>query len=371
LAEHEGITVVNAYGRLPLKKNEAGQYDPSLPDTEGEYSYWDHVDYVIKKAEQLGLYIALLPTWGDKFNIMWGKGPEVFDRENAEAYGQWLGNRYKDQDNIIWILGGDRPLYTRRHFDIEEALAAGLRSADGGRHLISYHPSGNSSSSQYLHDETWLDFNMIQSGHGLRNNPNYRMIQKDYEKKPVKPVLDGEPCYEDHPISFKEDNDFFDAVDVRKAAYWSVFAGGFGVTYGHQCIWSMNTEPGLYFAMHWKDALGRPAANQMRYLRQLMESRPFFERIPDQSLLVVNYEGFNHQQATRGENYAFIYAPHGIFVHVKLGVLKGESVSVKWFVPRTGEIIPVGTVKNTGEQKFIPPAHGREHDYVLIMDSEG
>ncbi|MDD2503494.1 MAG: putative collagen-binding domain-containing protein [Clostridia bacterium] len=108
----------------------------------------------------------------------------------------------------------------------------------------------------------------------------------------------------------------------------------------------------------------------MKHLRQLMESRPFFERIPDQSLLVDNYEGYNHQQAARGEDYAFIYAPHGIFVKVRLGVLEGKSVKVSWFNPRTGETSPVGIFKNTGEQTFIPPGHGREQDYVLILDSE-
>jgi len=370
LAEHDGILTGNAYGRKPLKVNEDGHYDPALPDTDGDYSYWDHVDYTIDKAEQLGLYIALLPTWGDKFNLMWGKGPEIFNKENAEAYGSFLGNRYRNKSNIIWILGGDRPLHTREHFDIQEGLARGLRSADEGRHLISFHPNGGLSSSQFLHNEEWLDFNMLQSGHGKRSNPNYEMIQSDYKRLPVKPVLDGEPCYEDHPIGFKEDNDFFDAVDVRKAVYWSVFAGAFGVTYGHHCVWSMNTEPGLYFPMHWKDALERPGANQMRYLKSLMESRPLFELVPDQAMLETNYEGYNHQQAARGEKYAYVYAPHGIFVHVKLGILKGDFVHVEWYNPRTGETIPAGTFKNMGSQKFFPPGHGREQDFVLILDSE-
>jgi len=370
LAEFSGLTEPNAYGRVPLKKGGSGRYDPSLPDTDGDYSYWDHVDYIIDKAAELGLYIALLPTWGDKFNLLWGKGPEIFDRSNAYVYGEWLGRRYRDRDNIVWVLGGDRPLTTRRHFDVIEAMAVGLSSGDGGRHLVTFHPSGGTSSSLYLHDEKWLDFNMLQSGHGKRSNPNYAFIQKDHERQPVKPVLDGEPCYEDHPIAFKEDNEFFDQVDVRKALYWSVFAGGFGVTYGHHCVWSFNTEPGCYFPMHWKDALRRPAAEQVKYLRKLMVSRPFFERIPDQSLLVVNYDGANHQQATRGEKYAFIYAPHGIAVHVKLGVLKGRSVRLEWFDPRTGESTPIGMAENKGDMRLVPPGHGREQDFVLVMDSE-
>lgn len=369
LAELDGIYTGNAYNRLPFKKNAKGEYDPCLPDTEGEYSYWDHVDHIIDRAEQLGLYIALLPTWGDKFHLMHGKGPELFEKENAFIYAQWLGNRYKDKANIIWVLGGDRKLITHRHFEIVEAFAKGLRLADEGRHLITFHPMDPSSSIP-LHDKPWLDFNMQQSGHSQRNTPNYSMIEKDYDRIPVKPVIDGEPCYEDHPIGFKEDNDFFDAVDVRKAAYWSVFAGGFGVTYGHSCVWCMNKEPDNYSVMSWKDALHRPAAEQMKYLRQLMESRPFFERIPDQSLLVENYTGYNHQQVTRGERYAFIYAPHGISIHVRLGVLKGKYVKAQWFDPRTGETSVIGRFENSGRQKFVPMGHGREQDNVLMLDSE-
>src|SRR5690606_19026449 len=119
------------------------------------------------------------------------------------------------------------------------AMAAGLKEGDEGRHLMTFHPTGGHSSSYHVHDEEWLDFNMIQSGHGKVNNENYKMITDDYDRLPVKPTFDAEPCYEDHPIGFKAENGYFDAADVRRAAYWAVFAGGMGHTYGHHCIWSM------------------------------------------------------------------------------------------------------------------------------------
>lgn len=69
LSEFEGITTENAYGRLPLLKNNLGEYDPTMPDLSGDYSYWDHVDFIVDKAAELGLYIGFLPTWGDKYNL--------------------------------------------------------------------------------------------------------------------------------------------------------------------------------------------------------------------------------------------------------------------------------------------------------------
>ena len=136
LAEFGGLTEPNRYGQLPLEGN-----DPSKPNDK----YFEHVDYVVDKAASLGMFTALLPTWGDKVNKKWGQGPEIFTPQNAQAFGAYLGNRYKDRP-IIWMLGGDRPVEKPEHTAIWRAMAAGLKQGDGGRHLITYHPMGGHSS---------------------------------------------------------------------------------------------------------------------------------------------------------------------------------------------------------------------------------
>jgi len=104
IAEFDGATVPSAYGYLPLT-----DLDPTKPAVKDgpDNDYWDHVDYVVNKANALGLYVGFLPTWG----CYWHEGNKLdrplFNKANAESYGQWLGNRYKDK-GIIWILGGDR-----------------------------------------------------------------------------------------------------------------------------------------------------------------------------------------------------------------------------------------------------------------------
>jgi hypothetical protein len=372
LGELEGVTIANLYGRKPLLQNSQGEYDPTMPDLEvtgdDNYTYWDHVDYIVDKAAEFGLYIGFLPTWGDKYNKAWGKGPEIFNGENAKAYGKWLGERYKDKTNIIWIMGGDRPLVTAKHFDVINSMAQGIKEGDEGRHLITFHPCGGTSSSHHNHDEKWLDFNMIQSGHGALNLDNYKMVTDDYLRVPVKPTLDGEPRYEDHPIGFNPTNGYFDDFDVRQATYWAVFAGGFGHTYGHHSIWCMCTEPADYFIMHWKEAITRPGAWHMQFLVNLIESRPFLERVPDQELIAENYNGANHLQATRGESYAFIYSPNGLNIKVNMGRISGDKVKAQWYDPRTGETSYIGELANEGVQSFMPPSSGRKNDWVLILD---
>ena len=190
LSEFDGLKVSNAYDRSPLLKNEAGLFDPDLPYLAGPYSYWDHVDAVIDLAAEHGIYCALLPTWGDKYNMStWGKGPEIFTPENAFRYGRWIADRYRDRSNIIWVLGGDRPLETHRHFGVISEMARGIRAGDGGAHLITFHPTGNRSSSYHNHDEAWLDFNMIQSGHGALNAKNYDFVEHDYAQLDRKSVV--------------------------------------------------------------------------------------------------------------------------------------------------------------------------------------
>ncbi|AZN39806.1 glycoside hydrolase family 140 protein [Paenibacillus albus] len=367
LSEFEGLTTDNYYGRRPLKLNAEGLYDPTMPDTDGDYHYWNHVDYIVDRAAELGIYIALLPTWGDKYNLAWGKGPVVFDADNARVYGKWLGERYKDRTNIIWVLGGDRPLHTGLHFDVNRSLAAGLSEGDGGSNLITFHPCGNTSSSLHLHNESWLDFNMIQSGHHAQVRVNYGHVSADYAKTPAKPTLDAEPCYEDHPINFKEANGYFDQADVRQAAYYAVFSGAFGHTYGHHCIWSMTTEQTPYFIMEWREALNRPGAAQMQHIRGLIESHSFLDRVPDQSLLAANLEGANYMVATRGERYGLIYSPNGLAFTAVLRGWNGSRVSASWFDPRTGLYSKIGEYEGSDEVRFTPPTSGRGCDWVLEL----
>ena len=154
LAELDGLNTPNAYGDKPLIDN-----DPSKLNEK----YFKHVDYIISKAEELGLYIGLLPTWGDKFNKKWGAGPEIFNPENTEIYGRLLAERYLSHTNIIWILGGDRRPENENQFEVIRALARGIRKIDT-LHLITYHPGGSKKATDFL-NEQWLDIDMFQSGH--------------------------------------------------------------------------------------------------------------------------------------------------------------------------------------------------------------
>lgn len=372
LAELDGLNTPNAEGNKPLIGN-----DPLKPNE----AYFAHVDWVIRKAEEKGIIIGLLPTWGDKWNRKWGEGPQVFNPENARIFGKFIGQRYKNNPNIIWILGGDRPIELEIQRQVIVAMAEGVREGDGGNHLISFHPTGGNGSSQYFHNEPWLDFNMRQNGHSQSYTERYYMTSQDYKLEPTKPVIDAEPIYEDHPVNFNPDqNGHSTATDVRRPLYWNLFSGAFGHTYGHHSVWQMWSEafnPVNRPLMPWFEAIDQPGAGQMMYGRLLIESRPFLTRIPDNSIIVsdkiassVPGNGSYRYVATRDEagTYAMIYVPVGRKFSVRMDAIKGKEVKAWWFNPRNGEAKEIGKYPNTGTQTFNTPTPGENLDWILVLD---
>ena len=379
LAELDGLTDPNPYGRLPLIDRDptrpAVTAGSGAPGTDA-YDYWEHVDFVTDEANQRGLVIALLPTWG---SWVVDENRRVFTRENARTYGEFLGRRYQDK-GVIWVLGGDRKaggfeeVWRAMARGIAEGVSAAGRD-EGDAALMTFHPPGTATSSTWFHDDPWLDFNMQQTGHRPAHvSQTAERIARDYARTPVKPVLDGEPLYEDHPIRPQpaEFGYSFDA-HVRQRAYASVFAGACGVAYGHHSVWQMYA-PGrrpisgpLFF---WQEAIHRPGAGQMRHLRALIESRPFVSRVPDQSLVADPLDGSQRIQATRGDGYAFIYSGEGRPFIVDLGKIGGERLAARWFNPRNGAVFPAegGTIGRRGTGEFTPPSAGLGSDWVLVLD---
>jgi hypothetical protein len=368
LAEFNGLNEPNAYGQTPLIDN-----DPSKPNEK----YFEHVDYIINKAGEYHLNIGLLPTWGDKVNKdRWGIGPEIFNEKNAAVYAGWLATRYKNKTNIIWILGGDRKPRGEADLKVWRAMANAIEKAIGKKALITFHTQPNElGSAEWFAKDEWFDFDMFQTGH-CRDNDVYNKIQAAYHLQPVKPVIDGEPIYEDHPVCFNaKDLGTSSAYDVRKSAYLDLFAGAFGHTYGCHDIWQMYSperEPVNGAHYFWYDAMELPGANQMTHVKKLMTAFDILSRIPDQSLIKENNNvAAERIQATRGDGYALIYTAAGRPVTVLPGKLKGSNFNCSWFDPRTGKSTDAGSFDNVSEHQFKPPSAGYGKDWVLVLKSAG
>lgn len=398
LSEFQGVNEPSALGLRPLIEN-----DPRRPNP----AYFDRVVEIVDEAASRNLYVALVPTWGDKLTAPWGDGPRLFRNDNladAHFFAQYLAGRLKDRTNVLWILGGDRPPRIAGTNDeglrktaeaagfsvnqdwtpIWRELAAGISEGLGRTPLILYHPQGGTSSSVLLHHEPWLSVNGMQSGHGGGHDvPVWEWIARDYSLKPTKPTLDLEPNYEDHPYNpwptWNPATGYFRDHDVRKQVYRSVFAGGCGVTYGHHAVWGFvgARNPVINHAdRDWIDALQRPAGRQVQFLRRLIESRPYFNLIPDQKLISGDSgSGGLHIQATRDKEgtYAFVYIPlNDLNFTLDLASLRSQKLRAWWYDPRTGVGTLIGLIETTGanpKHDFRTPPYGP--DWVLVLDDPG
>mgnify|MGYP000873169467 CR=1 FL=1 len=375
-----GVPSMNVYGQYSMTDG----FDFSHIVKKGVYGYWDHMDYIIRTAESKGIYIGMVCIWGGLV-----KSGQM-DVEEAKAYGTFLAERYKDNPNIVWIIGGD----TRGDVKTEvwETLARTIRSIDKN-HLMTFHPFGRTMSATWFNDADWLDFNMFQSGHrrygqtkGDGDNladsnvaeDNWRYVEASLAKKPLKPVLDAEPSYEGIPHGLHNPKECrWTADDVRRYAYWSVFAGSFGHTYGNNSIMQF-IKPGVggaYGAKEpWYDALNNPGFNQMKYLKNLMLTFPFFERIPDQSIIAgTNGERYDRAIATRGKDYLMVYNYTGRPMKVDFSKISGAKKNAWWYTTKDGKLEYIGEFEN-GIHNFQHDSgysSGNDHILIVVDSSKG
>lgn len=373
----EQIQVLNAtptFNIYGMQANDAS-FDMSKFSKEGVYGYWEHLDYIVDVAEANGIYIAMDCIWGSQIDVM--------DEKKAAAYGKFLGERYKDKPNIIWLIGGD--IRGDKKPEVWDAMARAIRKADAN-HIMTFHPRGRTTSAWWFNDREWMDFNMFQSGHRrygqrrgdgdytIKDNTeedNWRYVDMSFEVEPVRPVIDGEPSYEDIPQGLHDlDAPRWQDYDVRRYAYWAVFGGAFGHTYGHNSVMQF-IRPGLLASFGadkpWWDAMKDPGYGQMKYLKWLMLTFPFTERVADQSIIAgTNGERYDRVIATRGEDYILVYNYSAKPMSIDLTKISGAKKNVWWLDPSDGQLTYLGEYDNAVAEFSYDAAYLRGCDRVLI-----
>ena len=331
----------NVYGDAPF----LDMSDWSQPNEK----YFAHADWVIRKAAENGITVLLAPAYLGYTGTDEGFIDEVMATgpERLLQYGQFLGRRYRDFDNIVWVMGGDRdPGPARENIDM---IALGIRQFDK-RHLFTAHCHSDSAVPEQ-YPGPWLQIN---------NAYAYQIIQtrllQEYNRKPVMPYFMIESIYEGEHNSSE--------VQVRRQAYWTVLCGGFGNVFGNRPVWSF--DPG------WQAAMDSPGSVGMMYWGKLFRSRRWFDLVPDQDHKVFTdglgeFWGWDYLGAARTSDgsTAIAYMPSARTITVDMTKLpKGEAVAW-WFDPRTGKASRAGTWPAEGTRQFTPPGDG---DWVLVLD---
>ncbi|MCK5343410.1 MAG: DUF4038 domain-containing protein, partial [Candidatus Heimdallarchaeota archaeon] len=233
----------NAYGFQAFVEVE-GEPDPAQPRVieggtpQSPNDYWDHVEYIIQAAEKRDMIVAILPVWGRRYvnATHHGFSTPLFSIHDMNLYGEFLGQLYKPYSNIIWVMGGDVKadqggVFLSHYRSMAEGIITGItgelvkwkeESSLWDYALMTYHPDGTPliNSSEWFHNDPWLDFNMIETFQS--RDMVTKAVQQDYTiDSPEKPTVMGEPAYEGErkPVGYAN------GVQMRRQAYHSFFGG--------------------------------------------------------------------------------------------------------------------------------------------------
>ena len=317
--------------------------DPLTPNE----AYFRNVDAVVRIARENNFNISM--------TLYHQRYRKAITREKARGWAKWLAHRYKDVPTIVWSM---TPEAKPEFVPVLRELAAGLREGDGGSHLITFKPDPAPYSSSFIHDESWLDFDSMQTWKSVELI--YPFVTKDYNLKPVKPVLMAEGAYE-HGSEYG-----FDVTPlwVRRQAYYSYLAGGHH-TYGHNDSWRVLPT--------WKQALDAPGAAQLGILKKAFQGLDEWWRlVPDQEIFDRggNTAGQVLNLAARHEDGRWVLAYLGSksTVSIKLGKLaSGPHAKATWMDPRDGKRQPAGEFTKSSLASFSTP-EGWE-DALLILEA--
>jgi len=293
----KGVTRPNVHGERPFVSE-----DPLSPNQK----YFKPIDVIVRMAEERNITLVV---------GLYHKSPDfskVITLGRARGWAAWMGKRYASSPNLMWSM---YPEAKDSSLPIVRELAAGVAEGDGGRHLITVHPDPAPASSSWIHGESWLAFNTLQTFQSSRLN--YTMVAADRARTPVKPVVNGEARYEAEGGTTP--------LMVRRGAWWSVLAGGF-YTYGHGGNWQKPAD--------WKAWLDSPASREMKVMGDFFRSLDWWTLVPDPSLVPGSSEQI---AAARSANrdWTVVYLPAGGAVTV--ASVPGRAT---WLNPADGTTAP-------------------------------
>lgn len=362
-------------------------YDLSKPNE----AYFVRLDHMIQLALNHHLAVFLNPME----TIGWRATLRNNGVSAAYGYGRFLGNRYRNSKNVLWISGNDfdtwsahedgaliksaksgireaiRTWYGREDDALVQAVARGICSvAPQQLQTVELQPLNSSS----FDDPTWIP--LIELNSTYTYSPTYIQMLHSYDQKPAAPTFLVEGFYELQPYS----NGSGTPLTLRKQAYWTMLSGGAGQVYGNPYTWS--------FRNGWKSYIDTPGVEQIRYWRDFFQSLKWQNLTPDQNhFILLAGAGFLGDLNTKisDSNYATaartldgstvaIYIPTRRTVTVNMASMSGLT-RARWFDPSNGTYQEVsgGSFANDGSRQFTPPGdnHVGDQDWVLLLTLSG
>ncbi len=370
--------VPDAYGEGDARRLLAGDQ----PDFEGQHAfidrdvskpnepYWKRIDRMLAECTQRGFVLFVSTHYLGCCRDGWTEileAPPNTD-EKCREFGRWIGRRYKDVPNIVWVGGGDHN-ETRRSI----LMCEGIAETDPN-HIHTYHTASDYSARDRIPDAKWLSLNMTYNYYpamqGRERHHVYFANYQAWSAQPAMPFVMGESAYEmerDAPAQF-----------IRRQAWWSYLGGACGHIYGHRATYS--------HPKGWLERLNDPGARAMGVLNGAFLGRPWHLLEPDwgHNVVIAGRGFFNAGSTPGGEDYAtaarssdgklvMVYMPSARSITVQMSRLAAPTVG-QWFDPTSGDVVRIDEdlLPNQGNRDFVPPGKnkGGDSDWVLILETD-
>jgi len=358
-------------GTKPFTRTLAGTncYDFTAPNE----AYFAYVDQVVRMAATNGLVVMLDPI--DPGGLL--KMALANGSARCRAYGQYLGNRYKDFPNLIWLNGNDFQDWNVATNDaVMTSVALGIKDNDPN-HLQTIELNYQASSS--LDDPNWAP--IVQLNLAYTYYATYAEVLHAYNQSTNIPVFMGEANYE---CETNNEEDGGSLHILRMQEYWTMLSGATGQLYGNRYTWT--------FAPGWQSHLDLPGVTELGYMKNLFSSRKWYELVPDQAhgFVTEGYGTFISRGPPATEpggrfasndyvtaaltpdgSLGMAYLPQGGTITVSMTRLQ-NGLTARWFDPsdNTFKLIDGSPFSNTGTQSFTTPGKNRagEPDWVLVFE---
>jgi len=329
-------------------------------------AYFVRADEILQLAAKHGMLVMLDP--GETAG--WLDTMRANGKKRVEDFGAYVGRRYRDAANIIWLSGNDFQTWRKRKDDaLALALAYGIRSADRN-HIHTVELDYYSSSS--LNDRRWASIISLNAAYTYY--PTYAEVLHAYNQSSSMPVIMLEANYE---FENNTGRDFGSPDILRRQAYWTALSGAAGQLYGSKYTWQ--------FPADWQSKLDTPGVLQLGYLKTLFANYRWYGLVPDQDHTVVTdgYGTFatrgsvgknDYVTAARTADGALVmaYLPTTRTITVDMSKLS-DRATARWFDPTAGTFAPIdgSPFDNSGSRQFMPPGRNRDGDgdWVLILES--
>jgi hypothetical protein len=333
-------------------------------------AYFAHADRVINYAASKGIQIILAPNYlGCCNDGYWDELNTLNTEADARWFGEWVGNRYRNFPNLmyVWVndtnpcgVNDDRQSCTMKNKIA--AMASGVKSRDPN-HLHTVHLSPENSPLEHFSTTTPYNGFTVDINATYTYNPVQGKVLQDYNRSPAVPFF----LFETH---YERDWNNAPPSQIRNQAYTAILSGAGGHHYGNNPIWNMGGPSNNYWG--WKDHLNDEGRADMVHVRNLFESRVWYNLVPDQShqTLTAGYgseTGYDYAAAARTADGSTViaYLPFRKQITVDMSQLSGSEVKAWWFNPRDGSAQWIATYPTSGSRTFTPTSDG---DWVLVLD---